>query len=378
MTKGRIKVKLHLQKLVYAAFLLLFMMPLVYIECRANESDYADEINNGVDDAIGDFQEILPDEYKDMSNIEKVTESIGIKRILEYVLNEINGKSGEISAFLLMILGVVMIGALASMSTTDMGAVSSRAIGVVASAMLFERLLLVVLGAIDSLGEVGDFFGAVIPVSLAVNTLGVSPTTATTQAIGMGLTLGIYSYAANNLILPVVVAVFVTSAASSIDPLFSRISKGVKDIFLWGIGIFTALVGATFSLQSVISSSADSAAIRSARYAITGTIPIVGNVVSGALGLVAGGVSYARGIIGGGAIAVIIMLVLSPLVTLLLYRICIKVGVFFSSVCSLDGCSSVLSSFLGAFDTLIATYTLTSIVYIVELVAFLKGGAVLA
>ena len=35
---------------------------------------------------------------------------------------------------------------------------------------------------------------------------------------------------------------------------------------------------------------ADSAAIRSARYAITGTIPIVGNALSGALSVVAGGV----------------------------------------------------------------------------------------
>lgn len=378
MKKGCFKVKPNLQKVVYVAALLLLMMPMMSSECRADESDYVDRINSGVEDAIDDFKKILPDEYKDMGDIEKVTEGVGIKRILEGVLNEIGGKSGEIAAFLLMILGVVMIGALASLATTEMGAVSSRAIGVVASAMLFDRLLSVVIGAANSLREVGDFFGAIIPVSLAVNTLGASPTTATTQAVGMGVTLGIYGYISNNLMLPVVIAVFVTSAASSIDPLFSRISKGAKDIFLWGIGILTALVGATFSLQSVISSSADSAAIRSARYAITGTIPIVGNFVSGALGVIAGGVSYARGLVGGGAIAVIVMLVLSPLVTLLLYRICIKVGVFLSSVCSLDGCASVLSSFLGAFDTLIATYALGSVVYIIELVAFLKGGAALA
>ena len=374
MKKGRKKSKLDFGKIISMVLFLVLLSPLVHTECYAEDSSTADKINSGVNDVIDDFGEILPEKYKDINNIENVTDAVGIKRILEGVLNEVNGKSGEIATFLLMLLGIVMIGALASFSTTEMGMISSRAIGVVASAMLFERLLSVILGAVSSLGEIGDFFGAVIPVSLAVNTLGISPTTATTQAVGMGVTLGIYAYIASNLILPVVVAIFVTSAASSIDPIFSRISKGVKDVFLWVIGIFTALLGATFSLQSVIASSADSAAIRSAKYAITGTIPIVGNVVSGAFGLLAGGISYARGLVGGGAIAVIIMLVLSPLVTLLMYRLCIKAGVFLASICSVDGCASVLSSFLGALDMLIAVYSLTSTVYILELVAFLKGG----
>ena len=378
MKKGRQKVKNTLRKVIYSLLLSVLIASLINMDCRAEESSAEENIKSGVDDILDDFTDVLPEEYKDMGNIEKVSESVGIKRILEVVLNEINGKSGEISAFLLMLLGIVMMGALSSLSTSELGFVSSRAIGVVASAMLFERLASVVLGAVSSLGEVGDFFGALVPISLAVNSLGVSPTTATTQALGMGLTLGVYGYIAKKIILPVVIAVFVTSAASSIDPLFGRLSKAIKDIFLWIIGIFTVLLGATFSLQSVISSSADSTAIRSAKYAIAGTIPIVGNAVSGALGLVFGGVSYARGIIGGGAIAVIIMLVLSPLVTLLLYRICIKVGVFFASVCSAEGCASVISSFLGAIDTLIATYALTSVVYILELVAFLKGGALLA
>ena len=141
------------------------------------------------------------------------------------------------------------------------------------------------------------------------------------------------------------------------------------------VGIFTALVGATFSLQSAISAGADSAVIRSARYAISSAVPIVGNAVSSALGVVAGGVSYARGLVGGGAIAALFVLALTPLITLILYRLCLRLGIFFCSVCSLGGCESVLNSFLCAFDALVAVYALTVTVYAVELVAFLKGGA---
>lgn len=378
MKKGNSKVKFSFQKASYMVLLLVLLVSFTYTECRAEDESVSDKVKVNIDDVLDDFVDALPDEYKEMGDIEKASETVGIKNILSGILNEISGRSGELSSFLLMLLGIVMIGALASLTTTEIGVISSRAIGAVASAMLFERLTSVVLGAVSSLEEIGDFFGALIPVSLAVNSLGVSPTTATTQAVGMGLTLGVYGYIAKNLILPIVIVVFVTSAVSSVDPLFGRISKGVKDAFLWIIGIFTALIGATFSLQSVISSGADGAVIRSAKYAVSGTIPIVGNAVSGALGLVFNGVAYARSVVGGGAIAVIIMLILSPLVTLLLYRICIKAGAFFASLCALDGCATVISSFLGAIDTLIATYTLTSVVYILEIVAFLKGGANLA
>lgn len=131
-------------------------------------------------------------------------------------------------------------------------------------------------------------------------------------------------------------------------------------------------------MQSTVAAGTDSVAIRSARYAVSSAIPIVGSAVSGAFGIMAGGVTYARGVVGGGAIAVVLSLVLAPLVTLLAYRLCLRVGVGFCSWCSLDGCEGVFTAFSGALDTLVAVYSLTSVVYIVELVAFLKGGVEIA
>jgi stage III sporulation protein AE len=138
------------------------------------------------------------------------------------------------------------------------------------------------------------------------------------------------------------------------------------------------MLGATFSLQSTLSVSADSVAIRGARYAVSNAIPIVGGTVSGALGLVAGGIQYARGVVGAGAIAVVLSLILAPLVTLISYRLCLKLGVELCSCCSLDVCANLLTSFFGALDVLIATYSLTAVIYIVELLSFLKGGVGIA
>ena len=370
--KKKVNKKLHIS-IITLIFTLL--RPIFFgAVCHAQEYDADVEVRGDVEGVIEDFTSALPDgvEIEDLSD---VSEKLGVKSILSGIINAIKGEKGNISAFLFTLLGIGLIGAVASVGEKETCVFASRAVGIVSAALLFERLAYLVTDALESLEEIDGFFGALIPVSLAVNSIGASPSTASVQAVGMGVTLSAYSFISQKLLAPIVTAIFVASASSGIDPLFARIAKGVKAIFLWVVGIFTALVGATFSLQSAISAGADSAVIRSARYAISGSIPIVGNAVSGALGVVAGGVSYARGLVGGGAIAVLFVLTLAPLVTLILYRLCLRLGIFFASTCSLGGCESVLNSFLCALDALVAVYALTVTVYTVELVAFLKGGA---
>lgn len=369
-----IKVKYKLHKVALTAIFATIIIGLSVVESVALESGDVYEITEKTEGIIEDFKEALPEGYGEYADIGKASESVGIKQILSRILNAASGGRSEYVSLLLTLVGVVIFSSLASLHESDVGAASSRAVGVICSALLFDRLLFLIIGSVEALGELGDFFSSVIPVCLAVNTLGTSPSTATAQALGMGITLAIYSYLSQSLLLPLVSAAFVTSAVSSVDGAFARISKGIRSAFLWIIGIFSTLVSATFSLQSVIASGADNAVIRGAKYAIGGTVPIVGGTVSSALGLLVGGAAYARSVVGGGAIAVVISLIISPLITILMYRLCLKLALIFASLISVDGCADVISSFLGAIDMLMAAYAFSAIVYIVELVAFLKGG----
>ena len=297
---------------LHIALLILFTAPIILCASRVNcqaasENDTA--IKESVDGIIEEFENALPDGSEAQTDANALSESIGMKNLLNRIVGVISGQGGELVKFILSLVGVALMGALASNARSDIAPSVSRAVGVVASAMMLERLIFLFEGVGKSFSEISSFFAALIPVTLAVNSLGVSPTLASTQAVGMGVTLSAYSFISERLLVPIVSAIFVSSAASSIDPLFERIAKGIKGVFLSFIGIFTVLVGATFSLQSAISSGADSTIMRSARYAVAGPIPIVGNAASGALGLVSGGVAYARGIIGAGSVAVILTLI---------------------------------------------------------------------
>ena len=339
---------------------------------------YESEVNERIDGAIDDFYDAVPEGAPDINGVTDVSESLGVKHILAEVIAAIRDGSDELVALTLTLLGIALICTLASLSDGELSPYATGAVCAVSAALLFERLIFLAKGTVSALSEINSFFGAVIPISLAVNSLGASPTTASTQAVGMGLTLSAYSFITERMLGGVTGAIFISSALSSLDPAFSRIARSVKTLFTWMLGIVTLLLGATFALQSTISASADSIAMRGAKYAVSSAIPIVGGAVSGALGLVSGGIAYARGIVGGGAIAVLLSLVISPLVTLLAYRFCLKLGVTFCSFCSIDSCERIFSAFSGAIDALIAVYALSAAIYLTELAAFLKGGANLA
>lgn len=371
--KNRKEVNKRLHTILLLPLFVVCMILSFGVVCRAETSD-AESENTGVDGILTDFESILPDGIGTLDDANKISESVGIKRILSEIIATVSGEKRELSLFLASLLGVCLMSALASQFDGELSTFASRCVLVVFSVMMLDKLYFLLNGTVDSLKEINSFFKAVIPVTVAVNSLGVSPTTASTQALGMGLTLGAYSFVSAELLTPIVGAIFVCSAACVLDPVFERLSIGVRNIFISVFGVLTVLAGATFSLQSVISSGADSALIRSARYAVSSAIPIVGNTVSGALGIALGSVSYARGIVGGGAIAVVISLLIAPLITVLSYRMCLKLGSAFCSLCAVDSARGVLNAFIGAIDTLLAVYSLTCIIYVVELAAFLKGG----
>jgi stage III sporulation protein AE len=155
------------------------------------------------------------------------------------------------------------------------------------------------------------------------------------------------------------------------------VGKGIRSLFFWAIGIFTTIITAVFSLQTLISSAADSAAMRSAKYMASGLIPVVGATVSGALSTLAAGISYAKGIIGAGAIIAILSIISAPLVTLLGYRLALSVASMVAELVSSTTAVRIFTAYRFSLDTLTAVYALSSIIYILEIILFAKVGVAL-
>lgn len=340
-------------------------------------SDYS-LIDERVEGILSDFSSILPEGKESFKNPYNSSDAVGLRFLLESIFLVIKGESGVFFSFLTLLLGISLLMSLSSMQDGEMGRAGKNAVFLISSAVVMDKVFDAVASIGSSLKEINAFFASVIPIITAANALGVSPGLATAQTAAMSFTLQIYSFFSGNFLYSLAGIMLIVSALSALDEFsFGKIASGLRKTFLTFMGAMTAFVGAVFSLQSIISASADSGLLRGAKYAVSGMIPIVGSSISSALSTLLGGVTYLKGVVGGGAIAVILSMALAPLISLIIYRLCFCIASFFASFCG-GGADSVLSTFASVFDALIAVYSMTVVVYVLELSVFLKGGMNLA
>ena len=323
---------------------------------------------------VSDFEEILPEELKDKLG-EDMTTAVGFEALLFELSCVFDERRGEIFSFFLLLIGGVLLSCVASMLDGELASACEAGVGCVFSLMAFTRIAKIFTEVTEGLAALSSFFSAFVPIAVAATAASGGINTSLVQHSGMNITLWFLSAVGN----PIFTSVVSFGIAASIlcafgDDSTLAISRSVKSFFVFCVGAVSAILGATLSLQTAIASAADGAAIRAARYAATGFIPVVGAAVSGALSTLVSGLTYAKSIIGAGGITVILITSLSPLFMLLLYRFCVLCASFFAEHSGRGGVLRIISAIKFSIDSMIALYTTSALVYIIEIVMFMKGG----
>lgn len=335
-----------------------------------------ESLSEGAVGALDDFRDILPGGYEDLAEPFESADSIGFERLFSIIADGVSGRRGELVSFLLLVIGCAILISLSASLGGEYSSLCRGAVGVICSVCIFSRLFPIVDEVARTVGEINGFFGALIPLMATVNTLGGNVTAASSQALGMTLTMQLYGSLGSSLTL-IIGAMFAVGMLSTLGGGFAAVGRGVRGLFGRGMGIFTALLAGTLSLQTLLTGVSDSTAMRVARYAISGTVPIVGGAVSSALSTLAGGLSYAKGVIGGGAVAVLVLMAAVPLVILLLYKLCFFLAITFLDFTSGGEGGECLVAISGGLDALISVYTMTSVIYIFQVILFIMGGIAL-
>lgn len=331
---------------------------------------------SGVEDVLSEFESLLPEEYAELSDHGAIADAVGFDRLVKIISDGVLGRGSELLSFLLLLVGSVILICLTSVLTSDRAPLCRGAVGVVTAVAVFSRLFPLVSEITETLRRLSGFFGSLIPLLATVNTMGGNVSSASTQALGMTLTMQLYGSLGASLSL-VVGGVFAVGMLSGLGGGFASVGRAVKGFFGRGMGVFTALLAGTLSLQTLLTGVSDSTAMRVARYAISGTVPIVGGAVSAALSTLVGGLSYAKGVIGGGAVLVLSLMAAVPLVILLLYKLCMFISLTLLDFASGGEGGECLSAISGGLDALISVYVMTSVIFIFQVILFIMGGIAL-
>ncbi len=329
------------------------------------------------DDYIKDFESVLPDGFENIVSDEPES-ALGPEALLLEIRAILNKRYSSAAAFFLSLVGALAFMSLSSLCPEGMRETAVKGVAMISAVFIGGVLVKMFAEISESLSSASAFFSSLIPIMSAITLAGGGVKSAAIGAMGMNTVLSLVGGGFTAVLTALCGFSLAMSLAAAVGGEGAvSISRSSRGLFLWFFGIATALLMATLSLQTLVSGAADSAAMRTAKYMAQSSIPMVGGTISASLSTLAAGLSYAKGIIGGGAIFVLLLIFLSPLIMLLLYRLALSFALSLSELLGITPAFSCFSSFRGAVDIIIAVYGLSAVLYIFEIILFIKSGLAL-
>ena len=322
-----------------------------------------------LDEIFHEFQDILPKDVPKDSN--DILGSVGLADVAKYISSLFDGS--DFIRYFCILIGIALLFCLAELLFEDAG--DASATGKAASALILSLPVLrfgkeIIFSVKEGIVSGSEFFGELIPILTSVAAIGSGGLTAGTAAATMSLSLSFVSNVLVKNLLPMSSLIFCVSILSNVDTGqgVNSVAKGIRGWFNFIIGSVSVIIVTTLGAQTLITSSRDGLTLRSAKYALSGMIPIVGSTVSGALSLLISGAKLLSGTIGITSVIVLFYFMGSPLVILLFYRFCLGACITLTSFSGAAAGERFFASIRGAMDCLIAVLAFSIMVFILEVI----------
>ena len=334
------------------------------------------------EDAEGELEKIF-DEFAKLlppgieADDENLADTVGIEAVLRWIESELSGgESGALRSFALF-FGISLLFAVSELlcfECPELAASSKAAIGVCMTVPVLQNSWDMILTAKEGVVSGSELFSGALPLLCSVAAIGGGVKGAAASAAMMSVSLSFVSGFLAECLLPISTLIFAASLISSFDTgqVTKRVAKGIKNIFTFFIGAVTVVLLGTLTLQNVVATSQDTVALRGVKYAISGMVPIAGSTISGALSALVSGTKAMTSTMGALSVVSIISVMGAPLIRMLLYRLAVQLCITFSESVGAGFGQSFFESFRGAIDALIATLTSSTVIYVMQIVVFMK------
>lgn len=330
------------------------------------------------DALLEELYAILPPSLR-AEETEELISRVGVRGLLSEISAAVSGKGGEILSFLLLCIGSAVLICVAAHCTAD-ASLSGLMEGLSAAMMgtlIFDPLRECALAAVRMLSDAAAFFGAAAPVFHSITLAAGGAQSAAAGAMGAQITLYVVQLFFSELVMPIVSVIFALGLVCTLGDegaALASLADSVRRTFLWLLGLGSTLLGAALSLQTVLSASADTTAMRAAKYAASGLLPLVGGAVSASLSTLSAGLSFVKTTAGISVVAALLLLCAPLILQLLFYRFCLDASSHFAELLGTRGAGRMLAAFRGAMDALIAVCAISSVLFLLQSVLFLRVG----
>lgn len=322
-----------------APFLVSSTTEYAYAESEIEEN-LKKEINENLDSLVGDnideyFKNLEGSLGYTLKDFAKAIINGEIKVSAENLLNVIfsavkNGFKGSIAS----VLSILTLAILSSLSKTITAGFKKDGIENIIHFAIYGAILCtlgislgsVVKSTYEALNEINKILDGIFPIfATLVTALGgaggaslLQPSTLLLSNLVIKMIL--------NLILPVFCAIIVFTFVGNMSDTvkLDKFSKTLKSSVNWVLGITFSLLTTFTSLQGLVGASFDSITIKSAKFALSTYVPILGGYLSEGFDIVMASCILVKNALGLTTFLILIGVILTPIIKILLLSLSLK------------------------------------------------------
>lgn len=306
----------------------------------------------------------LPDEARSTLEDNGITPdnsgalSLTFGGVLSYIWELIKDKATKPLQMLCALCGVVLFCALAE-SMAGEGSLKGvfSVVGVLCGAGIAAGAVCEVLDmTLGVLSASADTVTVLVPVITGIAAaLGHINTASAVNAAALAATQ-VFSQISVNVLAPLCCTVMGVSVAGAVHPemKLDKLSELIKKIVVWGLTLLMTVFMSVLSIQTLVASSADNTAIKTAKFMVSQGVPIVGSTVSDAVNTVSGGMFLLKNSIGTYGIIALAIIILPILVTLFCYKLAVFCAQTAAEMFALKELSSLFKSCCSVVTIIIA------------------------
>lgn len=335
------------------------------------------------------LRELTPEVKKQLKDIGVTSpswqelNSLSFFDIFGSIMNTIQQQSVTPLNCVVKIMGVVMLVALinsvkSSLGSSSLTAVLNSVATLTVSIILIQPVCQTIEYSTTIIKLSADFMLIFIPVMAGIMlTMGQSLQAAGSYTMVMGAGTAV-SQISNNILVPLLntfLGISVVSGISqrvNLNGFCELINKVLKWVLTFTMSVFTAIL----TMQSIISSSADSAGVKATRFAISSFVPLVGGALSEAYQTVRGCMGMLKSGVGVFAILATGAIYLPAIISCLLWLAAINIAIALAGVFDMGDIIKLLKSVTTVINSLIAILLCCMIIFIVSSAIMLMAGGV--
>lgn len=329
---------------------------------------FAMTVVSGAQFGTDELYDALPEEAREMLDDGGITpeggaDTVPVSDIFGMVTELVKENAEKPLKMFGAVTAVILLASLLSGIGETAGGTAGRIYPLVTALSCAAIVTVYLSGILDTartaFSGVTDFMLVYIPVIAGVTAAGGHTASAAVFSSVTLTAIQVLARLTSSVIIPLTSCMIGITAAGSADPELGldRLGEGIKKFVVWGLGLIMTLFLGVLSVQTVITSASDNAAMKTLKFAVSSAVPIVGGAASEALSAVSGSLSLLKTGIGGFGISAGVCMLLPPAVTALCYKFLLFAAGVISDLFGCGGAGRIIKSGENVMSVIIASLT---------------------